>query len=222
MINVLVIVVIIGYYIYLAFGRAEIHNSYFKVLAKIILIELLILSFVFVFSKNEYINSRIYGDGFSIPSRFVDYLYYFVLFPTIIAIFDLVIRKSNGIFENLGIPIFLIPKTNMEFLFFVFFILVGVIFEEIVMRYYLFHYLNKLFSIKGDVVMIIGTIVVGLGHLYQNIKGILLAILGHLVLSKIYLVTDSILTTIILHFIMDMSIILEVIRIKYLTKSATT
>ncbi|MBK9107933.1 MAG: CPBP family intramembrane metalloprotease [Saprospiraceae bacterium] len=160
-------------------------------------------------------------DFQSLP-RFVDYLYFFILFPTIIATFDLVIKKSNAIIESLAIPNFIIPKTNKEFILFVFFILVGIIFEEIVMRYYLFHYLNKLFYINGDTLILFATLIVGLGHLYYNTKGLILAIIGHLVLSKIYLITDSIPTTIFLHFIMNLSIVLGVIKMNYLTKSKTT
>lgn len=217
LLNIIVLLIIVSYNIFLALGREDPNKPTNYFIKKYILVEVLLLLLVVSLSINEVVDSVNYTDGFKIPVGVIDSIFIGFVVPPVISILGLFIKKikRTSIISDLTFPNKLIPKTKKSFYLFVVFIVIGVIYEEIVMRYFLFHYFNKLFNLEGDWLILAGTLISSLSHLYLNTKGILLAVIVHLILSKIYLFTDSIIYTTLLHFLMDLNLIIELFALNF-------
>ncbi|RYY50372.1 MAG: CPBP family intramembrane metalloprotease [Chitinophagaceae bacterium] len=75
--------------------------------------------------------------------------------------------------ELFGFPISYLPNTTREYLLFVSYIIVGVFFEELVCRQFIFYSLNTTVRLSGDILVIVSALLFAVGHLYQGWKGIL-------------------------------------------------
>jgi len=124
--------------------------------------------------------------------------------------------------ELFGYPVPLLPDTGREYLMFVCYIVVGVIFEELICRQFMFYSLNKTLHLNGDLLIVISSLLFAVGHLYQGWKGVLSNFLLGLVLGKIFLFYESLAYPIALHMALNLTItVLAFRRIRDLKRKAT-
>ena len=114
--------------------------------------------------------------------------------------------------EIYGYPVKLMPKTYSQTALFFFYIALGVLLEELIVRQFSFYTLNTLFDLEGDILVILTAIIFALPHLYQGYKGIILHFINGLLLGKIFLITGNFAYPFFLHLILNMPIIVLSIR----------
>jgi uncharacterized protein len=123
--------------------------------------------------------------------------------------------------EMFGCPISYLPNTKKEFLLFVFYIITGVLFEELLCRQIMFQSLHTTLHFTGDTVVVVSSLLFGIGHLYQGWKGILSNFILGLILGKVFLVWESLAYPIVLHLFLNLTItVLAFRRIKDTEKTA--
>ena len=80
--------------------------------------------------------------------------------------------------------------------------------EEILCRGFFFYLLFAIFPGVSPIIVVISTSAIfGFAHLYQGIKGIMMTALGGALAGCLYLVTDSLLSVMLLHFFVDLAIV---------------
>ncbi|MEO5990656.1 MAG: type II CAAX endopeptidase family protein [Ferruginibacter sp.] len=122
--------------------------------------------------------------------------------------------------ELFGYPISYLPTTTKQYLLFVSYVIVGVFFEELLCRQFLFYSLNKTLHLNGDLLVIVSSLIFAVGHLYQGWKGILSNFVLGLVLGKIFLLKETLAYPIVLHLFLNLTIVvLAFRRIKDLNKN---
>lgn len=121
--------------------------------------------------------------------------------------------------ELFGCPISLLPNSTKEYIMFVCYIVIGVVFEELICRQFMFYSFSTTLSLRGDILVIISSALFAIGHLYQGWKGILSNFILGLFLGKIFLVEGSLVYSIVLHLFLNLTItVLAYRRIKDLIK----
>lgn len=114
-----------------------------------------------------------------------------------------------------GYPISLLPDNRSQLLLFNFYIIAGVVFEEMICRQFMFYSFNETLGLKGDILVISSSLLFAVGHFYQGWKGVIVTFLMGLVLGKIFLIKENILYPIGLHLISNLTIsVLAYKRIK--------
>ena len=100
----------------------------------------------------------------------------------------------------------ILPHTYKEKKYFFGICLTAGIVEEIVFRGFVLYILQGLFpDLSIVIILIIAFILFGIGHLYQGIGGILKTALVGGIICCLYLVTNSLIFCMVIHFIMDFS-----------------
>lgn len=107
--------------------------------------------------------------------------------------------------ELFGFPVTYLPNTFKEFFLFVFYIIVGVFFEELLCRQFLFYSLNKTLHLGGDALVIISSLLFAVGHLYQGWKGVFSSFIIGLILGKIFLLKGTLAYPIVLHLFLNLT-----------------
>jgi membrane protease YdiL (CAAX protease family) len=121
--------------------------------------------------------------------------------------------------ELFGYPISYLPNTTKEYLLFVCYITVGVFFEELICRQFMFYSLNTTLHVSGDILVVISSLLFAIGHLYQRWKGILSNFVLGLILGKIFLIKGTLAYPIVLHLFLNLTIsVLAFRRLKDLRK----
>jgi membrane protease YdiL (CAAX protease family) len=110
-------------------------------------------------------------------------------------------RTKGEIFQYLMIPVTITEKKAFAFLS-----LTAGICEELSFRGLLFYLLFSLFpALPFYLVLVISSAFFGRLHMYQGTRGAVRAGLIGIVLGALYLVTDSLIPGILLHFILDLA-----------------
>ncbi|WP_197276042.1 CPBP family intramembrane glutamic endopeptidase [Mangrovimonas sp. TPBH4] len=123
--------------------------------------------------------------------------------------------------ELMGAPIEKLPSSIKELWLFFGFIVVGVVFEELICRQFLFFAINKTLGLGGDLLVIVTAILFSIGHWYQGWKGVLGTLVLGLVFGKALLVTENIMVPIILHFLNNLTVVhLSYKRIKAIKQAS--
>src|SRR5690606_23905268 len=100
--------------------------------------------------------------------------------------------------ELFGFPVSYLPNTTIEYLLFVFYIVAGVLFEELICRQFMFHSLYSTFNLNGDLLVVASSLVFATGHIYQGWKGILSNFILGLIFGKLFLLKESLAYPIVL------------------------
>jgi membrane protease YdiL (CAAX protease family) len=114
--------------------------------------------------------------------------------------------------ELFGFPTALLPNNRNEYVFFFFFILVGVLFEELFARLLMFHALNATFHLQGDALVVVAALFFAVGHWYQGLRGVLSNLIVGLVLGKIFLIKEDLIYPIALHMGLNLTIVVLAFR----------
>lgn len=100
----------------------------------------------------------------------------------------------------------MLPRTRKEKVWFTYCALTAAIGEEIVYRGFLFYLLLTILPGQNIyIILIVGSALFGFAHLYQGLTGIIRTGLTGCMLGALYLVSGSLIFSIILHFIIDFS-----------------
>ena len=120
--------------------------------------------------------------------------------------------------EIYGFPVKLMPKTYSQTALFFFYIVFGVLLEELVIRQFSFYTFNPLFGFDGDLLVIVTAILFALPH-----KGLIFHFINGLILSKIFLISGNFAFPFFLHLVLNLPIIvLSIRRINDLKKLENT
>jgi len=80
--------------------------------------------------------------------------------------------------------------------------------EELLFRAFMFYYIPEMIpTISTWWIVALSSIIFGLGHTYQGVKGVIVTSLMGVLFAKIYVLTNSIVICIIIHFLIDLRII---------------
>lgn len=115
-------------------------------------------------------------------------------------------KKSITQDRIMGFPIKYLPGNIKEFIIFNMYIIVGVIFEELLCRQFMFTSFYYTFFIKGDLLLIVSSLLFAIAHLYQGWKGVFSSFLYGLLLGKIFQFTETITLPILLHLVSNLTI----------------
>lgn len=103
----------------------------------------------------------------------------------------------------------MLPTSLPELRWFVVLSVVGGSFEEAAYRGFLFYYIRLWFpQISVVALVLLASLVFGMGHLYQGWKGIAATGVAGLILSTVYVVTGSLLAPAVLHIFGNMRAVL--------------
>ncbi|WP_307592208.1 CPBP family intramembrane glutamic endopeptidase [Paenibacillus wynnii] len=130
----------------------------------------------------------------------------FIVAPLIMVAFVRGYRETmDRQFQSIGD---FLPGTTREKRFWIVISLTAGVCEELLFRSFLFYYLPLLLpGLSGVWVIVISSLIFGLGHCYQGIKGILsTAVLGGL-FGCLYYFTGSVMLCMLLHFLIDARIL---------------
>jgi membrane protease YdiL (CAAX protease family) len=131
------------------------------------------------------------------------------LTPLILAIFPLQklfgVKKDIGEEEGelFGEKMDELPAKYKEFYPYLLFMVVAVVFEELVFRQFMFISFNRVLHLRGDVLVIITTILFMAAHDYKKPMQIIAILFAGLLLGKLYLHTETVLYPIGVHLLMN-------------------
>lgn len=108
--------------------------------------------------------------------------------------------------ELFGFPISYLPNNTSQYLLFVSYIIVGVFFEELICRQFMFYSLNTTVGLSGDILVIVSALLFAIGHIYQGWKGILSNFVVGLILGKIFLLKGTLTYPIVLHLFLNLTV----------------
>jgi uncharacterized protein len=130
-------------------------------------------------------------------------------------------KNIHGAKELFGYPISYLPNRYREYYLFVFYIISGVFFEELLCRQFMFHSLHTTLHLNADTIVVVSSLLFGIGHLYQGWKGILSNFILGLILGKVFLIWESLAYPIVLHLFLNLTItVLAFRRIKDIGKTS--
>lgn len=133
-------------------------------------------------------------------------LYFLYLIYNIYSIIVLKFNKESRVKAAIRIPNELrtfFPVTQKERILWDFVSLNAGVTEELIYRGYLFYIIATILpGLRLPITLILSTIIFGIGHIYQGLEAIKSIILG-LLFGFLYIVFDSILPLMIIHYIQD-------------------
>ncbi|MES2372970.1 MAG: CPBP family intramembrane glutamic endopeptidase [Bacteroidota bacterium] len=104
-----------------------------------------------------------------------------------------------------------LPKNNSDLLLLTLFLLIAALVEELICRQFMFYSFNRVFNWKGDMLVIVSSVLFTLAHQLDLRKTSVLFFSG-LVLGKLYQQTGSIWCPAIVHFLINFPIVLIAAR----------
>lgn len=142
------------------------------------------------------------------------------IFPIFFIPFFLSFTKWNNYYpkdittakELFSCPISYLPNTTREFILFLFYIIVGVFFEELLCRQFMFYSLNATLNLNGDILVVVSALLFAVGHLYQRWKGVLSSFVVGLIFGKIFLIKGTLVYPIVLHLFLNLTIVVLAFR----------
>ena len=119
-----------------------------------------------------------------------------------------------------GYPVQFLPNSHKKYPLFCLYIITGVIFEELLCRQFAFRAFNETLHLEGDVLLVVTAGLFAIAHLYQGWKGLLSSFILGLILGKFFQMKENLLFPILLHMVLNMTILtLSYRRIKDLNKT---
>lgn len=116
-------------------------------------------------------------------------------------------RTIGNSTEIFGCPIEIVPANYRELSLFTLCLIIGVIFEELFFRQFTFYAFYKTLGIKGDISLLISSVLFTIGHHYKKFSDLLGVFITGLLLGKAFQLTGSILVPIIYHFFLNSTVL---------------
>lgn len=114
--------------------------------------------------------------------------------------------------EIFGFRTKLMPDKYRQIFPFFIYITIGVLFEELFCRQFMFYSLHQIFNLDGDFLVLLTALLFGAAHFYQGIKGILSNFFTGFILGKIFLITENFIYPFGLHLSLNLTIVVYAIR----------
>lgn len=150
----------------------------------------------------------------------IETIFYVPFFISILSKKYLYPKNIENIKEVFGYPSQFLPHSLKQYFIFCFYVISGVIFEELLCRQFAFRVFNETLHLQGDVLLVSTAALFAIGHLYQGWKGLLSSFILGLLLGKIFQMKENILYPIVLHLFFNMTILsLSYRRMKDLRKT---
>jgi membrane protease YdiL (CAAX protease family) len=92
------------------------------------------------------------------------------------------------------------------------YILVGVLFEELIARLLMFHALHATLHLDGDALVVVSALFFAVGHFYQGWKGVLSNLILGLILGKIFLLKGHLIYPMVLHLALNLTFVVLAFR----------
>ena len=150
------------------------------------------------------------GKGFIISQDILSGIYSALSVPFLLSLF----MKSNLYPDNIqtakeifGFPVQLLPDSILEYFIFSLYIISGVVFEELLCRQFAFWAFNETLHLKGDILLLVTSALFAIGHVYQGWKGLLSSFVMGLLFGKIFQMTGNIFFPIVLHLLLNMTLL---------------
>ncbi|MHB8301691.1 MAG: CPBP family intramembrane glutamic endopeptidase [Acidobacteriaceae bacterium] len=125
------------------------------------------------------------------------------------------VAVSGYIQKQLAAVSMFLPETKTERRWFVLVSLTAGICEEFLYRGFLIHYLHSLsLHLELWMALLLSSVIFGLAHVYQGVKGILQTALLGFFFGLIFLMSGTLLLPILLHVLIDLRILLLLPRTK--------
>lgn len=184
---------------------------------KDIIFSIIVLGIFFILNPSIYfpLNFSAIGKGINISEEVLTYILPIFFIPFFLSLTpwnnnypkDIAAAK-----ELFGYPVGYLPNTIQEYLLFACFIIVGVCFEELICRQFMFFSLNRTLNLSGDILVLISSMLFAIGHLYQGWKGILSTFIIGLIFGKIFLIKETLAYPIVLHMFLNLTIVVLALR----------
>lgn len=183
-------------------------KNHFSYYFKDILFSLILLSVIYFLNPSIYerLDFRIIGKGIIISEEWVSVILPVFFIPFFLSFTTWNNYKSRGS-ELLGYPTYLLPNNKKEHLLFTIYIIIGVVFEELFCRQFMFYSFSEILKLRGDTILLISSFLFAFGHLYQGWKGVLITFIFSLIWGKIFQVKENILYPIILHLFLNLTVV---------------
>jgi len=129
-----------------------------------------------------------------------------ILLPAVLALRSEKIRTKAG--KAAQKLVFLLPSTGEERRWWWLVCITAGICEELVYRGFLLHYLHVLpFHMSLTWALVAGSVIFGVGHLYQGVGGAVQTAVMGFVLGAVFLMTGNLLLPMVLHAVVDLRIL---------------
>jgi membrane protease YdiL (CAAX protease family) len=176
-----------------------------------------ILFLLFLLDRNIYKKPDFtqLGEGILINDDIYFYSIIFVTTPLIVSLlpFKRIQQTDISMVQELfGEDVNYLPKKNNDFFLYLFYTTIAVVFEELFFRQFLFYSLNKTFHLQGDILVIISSVLFTISHDTKKLLHILFLFILGLLLGKIYQHTKSIFYPMALHFCLNLSQVVLVLK----------
>jgi membrane protease YdiL (CAAX protease family) len=216
--DLIILIILIAFPLYIAVNgvrkkvRAPVSKSSFyrrDIISSVVLLFIFLLLDPGMFTPPDF---SAMGKGILIPVVIYSAHYIPFLVPLIISLTRwnyYYTEEANAVF---GYPVKFLPDNYREHLLFTLYIVNGVIFEELLCRQFMFRSFHHSLGLQGDALVIVSALLFSVGHLYQGWQGLLSSFLMGLFLGKIFLMEESILHTILLHLLLNLTIVVLAFR----------
>jgi membrane protease YdiL (CAAX protease family) len=194
---------------------------------KEILTSLFLLLLILLLNPRIYkpLDFQIIGKGIYLGDDILSVIEPIFFIPLVFALTSLgkLYPKNIAITKELyGYPVGLLPDNGRQYAVFFFYIIAGVVFEELFCRQFMFYSFHQVLNLKGDILLIITSLLFAAGHLYQGWKGLVSSFAIGMILGKIFQMTGNIFYPIGLHLAGNLTIaVLAFRRIKDLQRINT-
>ncbi len=137
--------------------------------------------------------------------------------------FTNIVYKNSDLLEKdsiMALPVSMLPSTQKGLLTFTAFILLSVVFEEVVFRQILFGLLYNTMGLHGWSLIVGSTAIFALGHLYQGVaRGLIGSGLMGVLLASVFLIKESLWWPIALHAANNSAVVVYAARRLYASKN---
>lgn len=160
-------------------------------------------------------NFELIGKAYLPAASIVSIVLSIFAIPLVLALVSVLKIQETGPPDKrsiFGLPINLLPKNYVEFFAFSLFLLAGVIAEELIFRQFAFHALYNTFGLQGGILVIAAAMLFSIGHAYQGVRGLISSFVIGVIIGIVYLLTESILYPIAMHFIYNATILVPAYR----------
>ncbi|HWB92794.1 MAG TPA: CPBP family intramembrane glutamic endopeptidase [Puia sp.] len=156
------------------------------------------------------------GRGISFSQDIVSTLVVIFILPPVMALLRFgrlgsAVDNANSTYIY-GYPAESLPEKYRELPLFVLTMAVGVIFEELCFRQFVFHGFYAVFGIRGDWLLIPSCLLFTIGHSYPKWQDYFSAVFFGLILGKLFQSYGTILVPMLLHFISNTALIILAYR----------
>lgn len=174
---------------------------------------LVLLLFILYPSAVLYFPSELSGDNFKVIEPLLLYStlpVYFVM--TIIRFPKSAFLISVSDKQYMGLPARFMPDTYKELSFFALMIVIGVVSEELIFRRILINHLYAITGLDGQALIVLAAFIFSWGHSYQGGVGIVSSFILGILLGNLYMEQGQLLPVILLHLIINVSILIIAYR----------